>query len=182
MRGLPALRHALTAAGSRAPSKQPCSSDSGCRHLEAPGSWTQGPLGAMLAATSGCLPSWLRCISRPAGRLQACPEAGKWDTDLSVSVRLLLGALAKSLQETAGAEPELVLGLTLQHPGAREAGRASATGQDPRGTCPPSPGQWGGDTVSVPAWLPPAGPAFPREPSFLTSSPLDVATGACQGE
>lgn len=58
---------------------------------------------------------------------QACLEARKWDTDLSVTVRLLLGALAKSLQETAGAEPELVPSLTLQPPGAREAGRASAT-------------------------------------------------------
>ena len=119
--------------------------------------------------------------------LQACPEAGKWDTELSVSLCLLLGALAKSLPETAGAELELVPGLTLQHPGAQEAGRASAMGRDPRRTCPLSPGQRGGDTVSVPCWLPPAGPAFPREPSFLTSSLLDVATGcraagACQGE
>lgn len=181
MRGLPALRHALTAAGSRAPSKQPCSSDSG---LPAPGGTRLLDSGAAggHAGRDLRLLAFLAEVHQQAGRLQACPEAGKWDTDLSVSVRLLLGALAKSLQETAGAEPELVLGLTLQHPGAREAGRASATGQDPRGTCPPSPGQRGGDTVSVPAWLPPAGPAFPREPSFLTSSPLDVVTGACQGE
>ncbi|MXQ89702.1 hypothetical protein E5288_WYG011579 [Bos mutus] len=104
----------------KAPSKQPCSSDSG---LPAPGGTRlldSGAAGGHAGRDLGLL-AFLAEVHQQAGRLQACPEAGKWDTDLSVSVHLLLGALAKSLQETAGAEPELVLGLTLQHPGAREA-------------------------------------------------------------
>ena len=63
----------LTAAGCRAPSERPCGSDSG---LPAPGGTRRldsGPLGAVPAATSGCLPSWLRCVSRPARRAAGLP-------------------------------------------------------------------------------------------------------------
>lgn len=111
--GLPALRHAP------APGRHLrglAAATLGCWHLEAPGSWTQGPLGAVL--TLGRSPCWLTCVSRPPAVLQAYPEAGKWDTDLPVTVRLLLGALAKSLQETAGGRARAPARLNSSTPGS----------------------------------------------------------------
>ena len=129
MQGRPALRHTPTAPGSRAPSKWPWSSDSGLPAPRGTRLLDSGTARGFAGHDLGPL-AFLADVRQQAGQLCRRPAwrpGSGTQTCQSPSVRLLLGALAKSLQERAVTEPELMPSLTLQPPGAREAGRASAT-------------------------------------------------------
>lgn len=148
-----------------------------CWHLEAPDSWTREPPGAVLAATSGHLPSWLTYVSRLASRVTGLPggqEVGHGPVShRPPALRRISKISAGNSGRRARARAQLNSS-TPRSPGSRQG--LSHTRVGIRRGCVHRPPDSGAGTRP----LCPLGFLLRSLPflgsRFLTSSPLDAAT------